>query len=224
MGLVKDMSRAQTHFMAVTLRRTASHNPRTFYTLVDYEIIPFSWIEEAWANRVSALDESPCSPQAILARDAAERKKNDGALGSVLVISLELPPGDDRSPREALKNVCRLDSFQSKVHSGLIMHPTDQRSCHATARSLQCAQGQGCFIRECEIIVRYFGLRLNMQCVAGRFARFIPCGVSQELFERRCILYAICALPPVANGLVRTLSIHHKPERDHAPSVVNHDS
>ncbi|KZP19551.1 hypothetical protein FIBSPDRAFT_563779 [Athelia psychrophila] len=104
MGLVKDTSPAQTHFMVVTLRRTASHSPRTFSTLVDYEIVPFSWIEEAWANRVSALDESPCSPQAILARDAAESKKNDDALGSVLGISLELPPGDDRFPREALKN------------------------------------------------------------------------------------------------------------------------
>lgn len=113
MGLVRDISRAKTHFMAVILRRTPSHNPRTFYTLVDYEIIPFSWIEEAWSNRASAADESlACSPAAFLERDAAERKK-DGALGSVMVISLELPPGDDRSPREALKNVSRVDSCLS---------------------------------------------------------------------------------------------------------------
>lgn len=110
MGLVKDISRAKTHFMAVTLRRTPSHNPRTFYTLIDYEIIPLSWIEEAWSNRVSVVDErTPFSPKTILTRDADERMRNDGALGSVLVISFELPPGDDRSPREAVKNVSCFD-------------------------------------------------------------------------------------------------------------------
>ncbi|KZP19501.1 hypothetical protein FIBSPDRAFT_562496 [Athelia psychrophila] len=137
MGLVKDISRAQTHFMAVTLRRTTSHNPRTFYTLVDHEIIPFSWIEEAWANRVSALDESPCSPQALLARDAAERKKNDGALGSVLVISLELPPGDDRSPREALKNI--------SVH---VMQPLGLFNVHKDKGALFAALPVSCHV-EC---------------------------------------------------------------------------
>lgn len=110
MELTKDISRAKTHFMAVTLRRTPSHNPRTFYTLIDYEIIPLSWIEEAWSNRVSAHDErTPLSPRAILTRDADQRMRNDGALGSVLVTSFELPPGDDRSPREAVKNVSCTD-------------------------------------------------------------------------------------------------------------------
>lgn len=105
MGLVKDISRAETHLLAITLRRTASHNPRTFYSLIAYEIIPFSWIEEAWKGRTTLADPSiSITPKAVLERDKIERK-DDGTLGSVLVMSCELPPGNNQSPREALRSV-----------------------------------------------------------------------------------------------------------------------
>lgn len=104
MDLVKDISKAKTHFMAITLRRTASSNPRTYYTLVDYEIIPFSWIEEVWSARANIVDSSQVSPKIIRDNDEAERK-SDGALGSVLIMSCELPPGNNQSVREALKSV-----------------------------------------------------------------------------------------------------------------------
>jgi len=86
----------------LTLRRTPSKHPRTFYSLEAYDIIPLSWLEKLWSNLGNAIDESPVSPKKILADDAAKRKK-DGALGSVLVISMELAPGNNRSPREALE-------------------------------------------------------------------------------------------------------------------------
>lgn len=91
--------------MAITLRRTPLHNPRTFYKLVDYEVIPLSWIKDVWSNHASLEDESQLmSAKAILVYDAAQRLK-DGGLGSVLVISLELPPGSDLAPCDALKSV-----------------------------------------------------------------------------------------------------------------------
>ncbi|KAF7968686.1 hypothetical protein HWV62_29690 [Athelia sp. TMB] len=100
-------TRAETHFLGITLRRTASRDPRTFYSLVGYEVIPFSWIEQAWQGRAAAAGPSvSMSPKAVLERDKIERKR-DGTLGSVLVISCELPPGSNQSPREALQSVRR---------------------------------------------------------------------------------------------------------------------
>ncbi|KIM78987.1 hypothetical protein PILCRDRAFT_823849 [Piloderma croceum F 1598] len=99
--LTKDISRARTHFLTLTLRRTASSNPRTLYSLVDAEVLPFSMLEAVYANRASLSDLTPVSPRAMLDQDEAERKR-EGALGSVMVVSIELPKGDNRPPRDAL--------------------------------------------------------------------------------------------------------------------------
>jgi hypothetical protein len=40
----------------------------------------------------------------MLAKDEEERKR-DGALGSVMVMSIELPKGDNRPPRDAVTEV-----------------------------------------------------------------------------------------------------------------------
>ena len=102
--LTKDITRARTHFLILTLRRTASSNPRTLFSLVDAEVLPWSVLEAAYANRANALDLSPASPKAMLAMDE-EGRKRDGALGSVMVVSVELPKGDNRPPRDALTEV-----------------------------------------------------------------------------------------------------------------------
>jgi len=102
--LTKDISRAQTHFLALTLRRTTSSNPRTLYSLVDAEVIPWSYLEAVWANRANFADSSPASAKSMLTMDEAARKR-DGALGSVMVMSIELPEGDNRPPRDALKEM-----------------------------------------------------------------------------------------------------------------------
>ena len=47
---------------------------------------------------------TPVSPKATLEEDEAERKR-EGALGSVMVVSIELPKGDNRPPRDALTQV-----------------------------------------------------------------------------------------------------------------------
>ena len=102
--LTKDISRARTHFLARTLRRTASSNPRTLYSLIDAEALPFSMLEAVYANRVQLSDSSPVSPKAMLEQDEVERKR-EGGIGSVMVVSIELPKGDNRSTRDALTQV-----------------------------------------------------------------------------------------------------------------------
>ncbi|KAF7983290.1 hypothetical protein HWV62_22949 [Athelia sp. TMB] len=124
-----DISRAETHFLGITLRRTASRDPRTFYSLVGYEVIPFSWIEEAWQGRAAAAGPSvSMSPKAVLERDKIERKR-DGTLGSALVISCELPPGSNQSPREALQSL-----------NITIMHPLGLFKVHRDTLSRLCHQ------------------------------------------------------------------------------------
>jgi len=104
LGLTRDISRAKTHFLALTLRRTDSSNPRTYYSLIEAEVLPWTVLEAIYANRGNFTDLSPVSPRAMLEQDA-ERRKPDGALGSVMVISIELPEGDNRPPRDALKEL-----------------------------------------------------------------------------------------------------------------------
>lgn len=67
-------------------------------------MLPWSVLEAAYANRANASDLSPASPKAMLAMDE-EGRKRDGALGSVMVVSVELPKGDNRPPRDALTEV-----------------------------------------------------------------------------------------------------------------------
>lgn len=74
------------------------------YSLIDAEALPFSVLESAYANRGQLSDLTPVSPKAMLAKDE-EGRKRDGALGSVLVVSIELPKGDNRSIRDALSQV-----------------------------------------------------------------------------------------------------------------------
>lgn len=106
LGLVQDISRAQSHFLALTLVRTDSSNPRTMYTLGEAAALPFSELEVLYTNRANFADSSRMSPKMVLAQDAADRKRS-GGLGSVMVVSVELPNGDTKSPRDALKEVCR---------------------------------------------------------------------------------------------------------------------
>jgi len=50
------------------------------------------------------LKMNPVSPRMALEQDV-ERRKHDDSLGSVMVMSVELPTGDNRPPRDALIEV-----------------------------------------------------------------------------------------------------------------------
>jgi len=103
--LTKDISRAKTHCLVLTLRHTDSPNPRAIYSLIDAEVLPLSTLEATYENRTNFLSElSQVSPKEMLARDEEERKRA-GGLGSVMVMSIELPKGDNQPPRNAMNEV-----------------------------------------------------------------------------------------------------------------------
>jgi hypothetical protein len=104
--------RAKTHFLLVTLHRSSSVNPRTIYSLVDAVVLPLSLLEDTFSIFGNFEDSSPVSVKSMLAKDE-ERRKRDGALGSVMVMSIELPKGDNRSPCDALKKVFRFLFFMN---------------------------------------------------------------------------------------------------------------
>jgi len=66
-------------------------------------------LDDVYSNR-SDLDMNPVSPRTVLDQDA-ERRKPEGALGSVMVMSIELPKGDNRPPRDALSEVILRSKF-----------------------------------------------------------------------------------------------------------------
>jgi hypothetical protein len=101
--LTRDITRAKTHILALTLRRTDSSNPRTYYDLVEVEVLPMTLLDSIYSNR-SEINMNPASPRMVLEQDA-ERRKHDGSLGSVMVMSIELPKGDNRPPGDALSEV-----------------------------------------------------------------------------------------------------------------------
>jgi len=101
--LAQDITRAQTHILALTLRRTESSNPRTYYDLVEVEVLPMTLLDSIYSNR-SDLNMNPVSPRLMLKQDV-ERRKHDGGLGSVMVMSIELPKGENRPLRDALSEM-----------------------------------------------------------------------------------------------------------------------
>jgi len=60
-------------------------------------------LDSIYSNRAD-VNMNPASPRLMLEQDA-ERRKHHGTLGSVMVMSIELPKGDNRPPRNALSEV-----------------------------------------------------------------------------------------------------------------------
>jgi hypothetical protein len=72
---------------------------------VDAQVYPWAVLDALYAEYVDVADGSPVCPRTLLTHDEAKWKRA-GELGSVMVVSIELPDGDDLSPHEALKQVC----------------------------------------------------------------------------------------------------------------------
>jgi len=106
MNLVRDITKAKTHFFAVTLlRNRTSTNPRAMYSLIDADVLPLGILEKKYSSTVAAHDgsEQPFSPLDILAASAKDFEK-DGELGAVMVISVELGPGEKKSVEQAVSD------------------------------------------------------------------------------------------------------------------------
>ncbi|KAI4522693.1 hypothetical protein K525DRAFT_268674 [Schizophyllum commune Loenen D] len=104
LDLAKHPSRATSHFLAITLRRNLeSTNPRAMYTLIDADMLPFSVLQETFEGRWAMDGSYPVSPMLVLEHDARGRKVNDGALGSVMVFSVELQEDEEKTVEEAVR-------------------------------------------------------------------------------------------------------------------------
>ncbi|KAL1743413.1 hypothetical protein HDZ31DRAFT_65021 [Schizophyllum fasciatum] len=104
LDLAKHLERAKTHFLGITLRRNLrSTNPRAMYNLIDAEVLPLSVLQETFEGRWALDGSYPVSPILALEHDARGRQINDGALGSVLVFSVELQEDEERTVEEAVR-------------------------------------------------------------------------------------------------------------------------
>ncbi|KAL1716433.1 hypothetical protein EV715DRAFT_205352, partial [Schizophyllum commune] len=117
LDLAKHPSRATSHFLAITLRRNVeSTNPRAMYTLIDADLLPFSVLQETFEGRWAMDGSYPVSPKLVLEHDARGRKVNDGALGSVMVFSVELQEDEEKTVEEAVRTVGLNTPFGAPVH------------------------------------------------------------------------------------------------------------
>ena len=106
MDLLGDIHKAETHFLGITLRKNASFtNPRAMYSLIDAQVLPLTLLEEKFKHVANAQDERPVNMIEEFVVKDRKRRIADGALGSVLVMSFELAPGEDMTVEEAVAKV-----------------------------------------------------------------------------------------------------------------------
>ncbi|TFY55408.1 hypothetical protein EVJ58_g8269 [Rhodofomes roseus] len=103
MDLVKDIRKADTHFLGVTLRKNEDWtNVRAMYKLVDAQVLPLTLVAQKYATVADAYDEHPVDViDQVLGADK-RRRLADGGLGSVLVIAFELSPDENMTVEEAV--------------------------------------------------------------------------------------------------------------------------
>ncbi|KZT74719.1 hypothetical protein DAEQUDRAFT_807051 [Daedalea quercina L-15889] len=104
MDLMHDIRKSETHCFAVTLRKNAVWtNPRAMYSLVDAAVLPLALLSKHYENVANAYDEKPVNViEEMLVNDRKRRTTEDGALGSVLVMSFELAPDENMTVEEAV--------------------------------------------------------------------------------------------------------------------------
>ncbi|KAI0040284.1 hypothetical protein FA95DRAFT_1577062 [Auriscalpium vulgare] len=132
LGLVHDIARRHSHTLVLTVQRTRSKRPRTFYALHDVQIAPLTEAAVPFARRFGQ------PPTRMLAQvDAVTRAQ--GHLGTVLVMVYEQGADDKRSPREMLAtgeegfviqlltlyNVARRELFKLAMMSAAVQTPPD---------------------------------------------------------------------------------------------------
>ncbi|KAJ6500875.1 hypothetical protein C8R45DRAFT_82773 [Mycena sanguinolenta] len=94
LGLLQDIEARKSKILLLGLRRTSSEDPKTFYTLKDVCVVPLVDAKRIFKNH------SP-NPLRILRDNDTERQK-DGAIGAMLVVSLEQAADDNRPAVEVL--------------------------------------------------------------------------------------------------------------------------
>ncbi|KAE9399096.1 hypothetical protein BT96DRAFT_994216 [Gymnopus androsaceus JB14] len=107
--LARNMSKAKTHFFAITLKRNiASSDPLTLYSLVDADVLPFSILDKKYEH-AAVVHPDPeighvqgVNPASILRDNEQERIRN-GGLGAVLLMAVELAEDElHKTPEQAV--------------------------------------------------------------------------------------------------------------------------
>lgn len=153
MNLVNDISKSETHFLAITLRRNlASNNVRSMYKFEDMAVLPLTVLQEKFANLGTVgtgTQVTPMDPMQIVTQNRVDCIRQ-GGLGGVLVMSVELTNGERKSPEQAVREVCSLLYLLRQSRSLLTpIDVTDRCSCYAAAWLVQSAPGQIQLTGEC---------------------------------------------------------------------------
>jgi hypothetical protein len=97
LGLLSDIEARKSKILLLGLCRTPSNDPRTYYTLKDVCVVPLADIKRIFKNL-------PQKPSRML-KDNEQERQMSGAIGSMLVMSLEQTADDSRPVLEALGKV-----------------------------------------------------------------------------------------------------------------------
>jgi hypothetical protein len=97
LGLLGDIEARKSNILVLGLCRTSSSDPKTYYTLKDVGILPVADAKRIFKGRLQ-------HPSRIL-KDAEKQRQADGAIGAMLVISVEQAGDDNRTVLEAVSQV-----------------------------------------------------------------------------------------------------------------------
>ncbi|KAF8209443.1 hypothetical protein K438DRAFT_1811052 [Mycena galopus ATCC 62051] len=100
LGLVRDVEARKSKILLLGLCRTSSNDPKTYYTCKDVCVVPVADMKRIFKH-VSQ------NPSRIL-KDAEEQRLRDGAIGGMLVMSVEQAADDSRPILEAVGKVANM--------------------------------------------------------------------------------------------------------------------
>lgn len=103
LGLVRDIEARKSKILLLGLCRASSNDPKTFYTLKDVCVVPVADVKRIFKG-------SSQNPARML-KDAEKEQQEDGAIGGMLVMSMEQEADDRRPVLEALGKISTM-TFQ----------------------------------------------------------------------------------------------------------------
>ncbi|KAJ7506792.1 hypothetical protein B0H11DRAFT_243926 [Mycena galericulata] len=103
LGLLGDIEARKSKVLVVALRRTPSDDPKTYYTLKDTCAVPVADLKRIFKN----FSQTP----GRMLREHEQIRKADGAIGAMLVMSVEQAADDNRTILEILGKISTL-TFQ----------------------------------------------------------------------------------------------------------------
>ncbi|KAJ6562756.1 hypothetical protein DFH09DRAFT_1315829 [Mycena vulgaris] len=105
LGLFSDIEARKSKVLLLGLCRTPSTTPRTYYTLKEVCVVPVADLKRIFKKR------GPQNPARMLKEEEKVRQA-DGAIGAVLVMSVEQTEDDSRSVLEAVSQISTM-TFQA---------------------------------------------------------------------------------------------------------------